>query len=241
MILTEYLKGLVDVLIPRACLCCGKKLSNGKILCKSCECFRQNKAPYCVKCGLSLSKDAHKRICPHCAGKKFYFNCNLSPFLFMPPLSELIYLYKYRGYSFLASIFSEKIIEFIKILGLDMGSFDFISHVPLHARKLREREYNQSFLLAAQLSKYLALPVKDTLTVRRYSHAQVGKDYSKRQMNVKNNYLSEQRIDGKNIVLVDDVFTTGATLSECAKALKEAGAKSIMSLTLAIVNHENNS
>lgn len=228
-------------MIPKVCLGCGKKVSCGQVFCTDCITFRQNIAPYCLKCGVSLTRDVYKKVCSSCKAKKFHFYCNLSPFLFAPPLTDLIYLYKYKGYSFLASIFSRKIIEFINLLEFDLKGFDFISYVPLHKRKLREREYNQSYLLAVQLSKYLNLSLKDSLTVRRYTRAQVGKDYKKRQVNVKNNFIAKERFDNKKIILIDDVFTTGATLSECAKTLKEAGAKSIMSLTLAIVNHENNS
>jgi ComF family protein len=117
--------------------------------------------------------------------------------------------------------------------GIDV---DVIIPVPLHPSRLRAREFNQSLLLADQLSRHLALPVSATNLVR--STATDPQTTLTRQARLQNlrkafEVRSPQSLAGKRILLVDDVFTTGTTLNECAKALRKAGSGPVFALTLA--------
>lgn len=113
---------------------------------------------------------------------------------------------------------------------------DVIIPVPLHPARLRAREFNQSLLLADQLSRHLAKPVSATNLVRTAAtDPQTSLSRQERLRNLRNAFEIRRPPDllGKRILLVDDVFTTGATLNECAKSLRKAGAGPVFALTLA--------
>ena len=127
-------------------------------------------------------------------------------------------------------------IDFIKEYNLPMDSIDFIIPLPLHSRRLREREFNQ----AGILSDYIATEfrkeiVNDNLRRSRYTGTQTELEEEERLLNVRNSFVLDRsdEVEGKNILLVDDVLTTGATCSEAASVLKEAQAKAVFVLTLA--------
>jgi len=234
VILTDYFRGLLNAVIPNACLLCGGKLNSEDFLCQDCLNFDKNIPPFCSKCGLSASVDLKTKICRRCLFTKFHFSRNFSPFLFKEPLSRLIYLFKYEGYSFLGEFFAGTLINFTETLNSPITNYDFITCVPLHKRKLREREYNQSRILAWRLSENFGISFRDVLRVKRYLKSQIVKDYRQRQLDVRGNFSIKGDVKGKNIILLDDVFTTGATVSECSRVLKENGAKNILVITLAI-------
>lgn len=117
---------------------------------------------------------------------------------------------------------------------------DIILAVPLHLRKLIKRKYNQSGLLAHYLAKRSGKKFLANTLIRKINTKSQGHDnIHQRYKNVHNAFLvkNPQAICGKNIVLVDDVYTTGATLNECAKELYKAGAKAVDALTIARVHH----
>jgi ComF family protein len=119
---------------------------------------------------------------------------------------------------------------------IDWQTVDAVVPVPLHPRKKREREFNQSEYLSAALSRHFDRPVlfsqlrrvKDTVT-------QTALDAEQRDRNLRNAFAARQAdiFPGKRLVLVDDVFTTGATLNSCARVLRRAGARSVIALTVA--------
>jgi len=113
---------------------------------------------------------------------------------------------------------------------------DVIIPVPLHPSRLRQRGFNQSALLAQEMSRMLCVPV-DLFSLRkiRATPPQVGLTMKERTKNVKGTFhvINGDHVKGKKVLLVDDVFTTGATISECARALRKAGATSVDVLTLA--------
>jgi len=112
---------------------------------------------------------------------------------------------------------------------------DVIVPVPLHARRLRERGYNQAALLARELGKGVGLPVLENALIRvRDTSPQVDLGAEERRENVRGAFhLPDDRLVGKSVLLVDDVYTTGATLEACSLALKQRGVRAAWALTLA--------
>ena len=147
-------------------------------------------------------------------------------------LREAIHHFKYEGVRALAEPFGEMLEAHWRPHPLPA---DVLVPVPLHARRLRERGYNQSHLLALALAERVSLPVDASMLERtRYTLPQVGLSAQERQENVRDAFasISDAPI-GQRIVLIDDVCTTGATLDACAIALRERGAWTVSALTLA--------
>jgi len=146
-------------------------------------------------------------------------------------LASLIRLFKYEGKVKLGRFLSDLIID--RCLP---PQFDIIVPVPLHSKRLKERGFNQSFLLAHQINKKLSLPViADDLQRIKWTRPQVELDWRERASNVKGAFtlIDNEEIKGKEVLLIDDVYTTGSTVNECARVLKKAGAKKVYVATVA--------
>lgn len=115
----------------------------------------------------------------------------------------------------------------------DAWEADVLGPVPLHRARLRERGYNQAERLAAAISTSTGIPVVEVVARTRLTETQVGLNGPERQANVAGAFTARGRLDGRSIVLIDDVVTTGATLVECARACRAAGASSVRALVLA--------
>ncbi|MEW6542646.1 MAG: ComF family protein [Nitrospirota bacterium] len=150
----------------------------------------------------------------------------------MSPLREAIHLLKYRGKVALAATLGD-------LMGTAMDqlpAFDLLVPVPLHPTRLKEREFNQSLLLADRLNRRLRLPLSyDNLLRVRRTDPQTELTRSARLKNLRRAFAVRRPgdIEGKRILLVDDVLTTGTTVNECAKALRRAGAADVYVYTLA--------
>jgi ComF family protein len=151
-------------------------------------------------------------------------------------IKELIHAFKYKGKGYLGPTLSRLMLEFIQEYSLPMDLIDAIIPVPLHKTRLREREFNQAYILskciAAQFNKKV---LHDQLLRWRYTKPQVDLIPRQRLENVRESFRmhKDNRIKSKNILLVDDVLTTGQTASWAAFALKRAGANIVFVLTLA--------
>jgi ComF family protein len=153
-------------------------------------------------------------------------------FPYLPPLQDAICLFKYRGRVSLAKPLAELMIAALP----HPIEIDLIVPVPLHPSRLREREFNQALLLADRLARHLAKPLVYTSLERMVpSDPQSTLSRKERLKNLRRAFSVRRpgAIEGKRILLIDDVFTTGTTVNECAKALKGAGAEAVSVLTLA--------
>ena len=150
-------------------------------------------------------------------------------------IKECVHLFKYKGYVGLVDIFRDVIVDLIRKNEIQK-EVDLIVPVPVYPAKKRERTYNHAEILATSVSKDLAIPI-DTKNLKKISwtRSQSELDRKRRLENIKGSFLAVDRdvFSGRNILLVDDVYTTGATVNEYAKALLEANAKRVISLTLA--------
>ncbi|MDD4875692.1 MAG: ComF family protein [Dehalococcoidales bacterium] len=223
------LKGIVvDLLFPVWCVCCGKK---GSYICPSCySLFVQLLPPLCPKCGRPQPDNI---ICTRCINEQAEINGIRSPFQFEGLLRQAIHQLKYRNLRALATPMARFLHEFLINNPLPG---DTLVPVPLHQKRIRERGYNQSNLLARELGKLTNLPViSDCLIRKRYAPSQAKTaTANQRYSNVADAfYCQDNRLKDKQILLIDDVSTSGATLNACAAALKAAGVTTVWGLVLA--------
>jgi ComF family protein len=155
----------------------------------------------------------------------------LSTGVFASPLRQAIYNFKYHHVCGLAEPFAERMAAVWVPTGLDA---DLIVPVPLHPSRETERGYNQAALLAMAIAPRLGLPMAGALLARqRMTPSQVSLNWRERRENVSGAFTCCEDTSGLRVVLVDDVCTTGATLEECADALRKCGATSVWGLTVA--------
>jgi len=152
-------------------------------------------------------------------------------------LQKLIHLFKYAKIETLAAPLSRLLL---RALPRDLN-FDHVMAMPMHWRKQWERGFNQAELLAGPIARRFGLKLSGNLRRKRYTKSQAGLDEQERQKNLKGSFSVRRpdRIIGKRILLIDDVFTTGATLRAAAQALKDAGAAHVFVLTLARVDRRS--
>jgi len=151
-------------------------------------------------------------------------------------MQGLIHQFKYSGKDHLGKPLSRLMISFIKEYNLPMEYMDMIIPMPLHRTKIRQREFNQAEVLGNFISQeFNKVLNKDALKRSRFTRTQTELEFGQRHLNVKDSFSvsDEGRIKGKNILLVDDVLTSGATSSEAALNLKKSGANIVFVLTLA--------
>ncbi|MFQ5868413.1 MAG: ComF family protein [Candidatus Zixiibacteriota bacterium] len=229
---------VLDFIYPQRCPVCQVTLSSGReLMCQNCMFrFREKKRllePYCPSCkrqSPSLSDGCG------CEESDQALEAVFSLGVYDEEMKALIENFKYKRKrrlgSFLSEVLSERLLN-----SAEFPRADFIVTVPLHKRKLRERGFNQSEAVAGQLSEKLGIPVlSDSVIRKRNTRTQTGLSREERRKNVKGAFKLTGKVDleGRRLLLVDDVLTTGATMSECARTLKSAGAERIWGATLAV-------
>lgn len=234
-------KLILDALFPIFCLSCHKE---GYWLCESC--FSRIKFldyQLCPACENNITEKGF--LCPACrAFRKSHLDSLIVAVSYEnPAIKALAYNLKYRFVADIAQPLAGLMTQ--AILANNIPVPDFIVPVPLHPRRLRWRGFNQSLLLAHRISEELTpllqIEVLEILLRKKYNRAQMKiKNYEERKENVKDIFALTQSennkaklIRGKNILLIDDIATTGATLEECAKALKLAGVKYVFAAVIA--------
>jgi ComF family protein len=187
-------------------------------------------APFCPRCG---RPQASGIVCPDCWQRPTKIDGVRSPFRFDGAVRKSIHELKYRNLKAISPCLGELLADYLNENPLPG---EVLISVPLHPRRLRERGYNQSALLAKELGKSIDLPVIEACLVRvKQAQPQVrAVDVEQRRRNVADAFVCrDDKVTGKQIILVDDVCTSGATLESCAAALKDRGATSVWGLTLA--------
>jgi ComF family protein len=228
----------LDLVYPHACAGCDRPMGSEKgILCWDCRSsLRMITAPCCSKCGNPLEGRAdHAYSCYHCAGLEPAFDLARSAMRFEGVAAEIIHRFKYRQALWLRDELADWLTACVRVW---YPSFqpDFVCPVPLHRTRARERGYNQSALLASGLARRIGCPFRDDALVRtRATETQTHLTARQRLSNVSQAFKAApaHRLTGRTVLLVDDVMTTGATVSACARALKDAGCGVVCVVTLA--------
>ena len=226
-------KSVLDIVMPPVCYVCGKSCSAQYGLCDACMGgISHIISPYCSKCGMRIKKN--EKLCPECAKKDSYINRGWSCCYYKDTIKDCIHLFKYSGYTGLSDIFGSIMNDFVSKNVSD--SMDTIVPVPIHPSKKRERSYNHSEILAKALSKNQRISLDaDNLIKIKWTRPQSELDKKKRKENIKDTFfvIDKNSFRDKNVLLVDDVYTNGSNINECAKTLVESGASKVYSLTLA--------
>lgn len=228
------LRGLVDLVFPPACQVC--QTPGTFPLCAACRCaFRRIQPPVCQKCGKPLRGPPDLVFtCIPCRHRRLYFAAARAAGIYDGALREAIHALKFGGRRALAASLGALMAD-CAASDERLRSAQLIVPVPLHSRRLRERGFNQSELLAAEVSEHLDLPVASDVLVRRQgTQAQSGLTFEDRRANVRGAFAAVRGIESKMVLLVDDVISTGFTLSECARALRDAGAARVLVVAAAM-------
>jgi ComF family protein len=195
----------------------------------------------CQRCGRpfisAVTVQVEQPLCHLCRRNVYHFDVARSYAPYDDNMVRAVILLKYHALRPLGTWFAERLVEMVAA-NPEAFAADEIVPVPLHESRLRERGYNQVELFAKPLAKRLGLPLRKYLLVRTKPRPEKLKlTRRERWLTVRGAYAMRQaaRIDKVRVLLVDDVFTTGATLDACARALREAGAERVAGLTLARV------
>ena len=214
--MSKFTDWLLDVFFPTKCILCRKPISPGRPrICPVCQAIMPTAA------GLSLKGD-------------FFSQC-VSALHYEGNVKKAIRRYKFHGAQAYASAFGELVAERI-YEDLD-GKYDILTWVPLAPDRLRSRGYDQTKLIARDAARRLCRELVPTLKKRRGVHAQsLTKSKAQRKANIAGAFRvpDPALVQGKRVLLIDDIVTTGSTLSECAKILLMAGAEEVICATLAM-------
>ncbi len=221
---------LDKLLFPPVCLACSQPVdSAAEVLCPDCRAralpIRKN---YCAKCGAPLES----ATCEACSHLAYAFDYARSAYIHKTPTQELVHHLKYDGLTSPAAFFSQALLSIPAAKRL-RGNFDLVTAVPLHRVRQRDRGYNQSELLARRLAAELGLPYANPVLRRVNTRSQTNLSRQARLDNLSGAFVLSRKanIAGKRVIVVDDVFTTGTTVNEVAKALKAGGAARVAVLT----------
>jgi competence protein ComFC len=234
---SDLFRAAVSLLYPATCPTCGKNLRAGKYLCNVCEAkVLRIVAPFCERCSEPFEGSITGAFnCANCAHRTIYFDAAVAAYRSRGIVREIIHEFKYARQTHLRHLIAGWLRAALDDKRLRQISFDLIVPVPLHPARQRERGFNQATLLAESVSAEISLPSRPLLERVRYTTTQTALDRSERMENLHNAFRLRKKADvrGLRVLLIDDVLTTGSTLSECARVLKRAGATSVHAATAA--------
>ena len=234
-----FMRQTVRFLLPNACRACHTPLTDDPIpyFCSSCwSSIAAGSPSRCARCDhpfLSTAATSHSpnHLCRSCRQHPPSYTRAWTLYPYLPPLQDAIRLLKYGGKVSLAKPLARLMIDQLPPL----DTIDLIVPVPLHVDRLREREFNQSLLLADRIGRHLGIPVSCMDLIRtRSSPPQTTLPRNERLKNLRNAFAVPRPniVAGKHVLVIDDVFTTGATVHHCAKTLRKAGSGDVFALTL---------
>lgn len=240
MTIRGYFHAFLDIFYSRSCLHCSSNLNSSHelYLCEDCT----KGIPYignehCIRCGTTLGPHTVSTTegCMTCKGRNLPFSTLTSVTYYEGAMKTLIHKFKYSGQKFLCNPMNTMVLEQEKVKELVLN-IDVIVPVPLHWIKKMRRGFNQAELLARGIQQYSSKPVSvNNLYRAKNTASQTRLSKTQRLVNIRNAFRvhDPKSFQGKRILLVDDVLTTGVTASECSKILRQSGARSVHLLILA--------
>jgi len=233
----EPLRSIASLFYPPNCGVCGAAISNSEYLCSSCHDKAQRIVPpFCAKCSEPFAGAIEGEFtCANCAHRKLEFDAAVSAYRSRGVVRFVILQFKYNRQLHLRHPIAGWLAEAMMDARLRNRAFDLIVPVPLHPARLRERGFNQADLLARMLTQKIGGPVFAALERTRYTTTQTAFDRIDRMENLHNAFRLRKKVSVRElrVLLVDDILTTGSTLSECARVLREAGAGPVYAVTAA--------
>lgn len=224
---------LLKLFIPDFCISCDDV--SFSTLCESCSHkIKHISGSICQVCGRPSGLKHHTSyICYDCVLNPLFFDWHRSLFIYDKPLSDWIYRLKFKYDLVYLKYFGEEILN---RYGSIIKSVDYIIPVPLSKERLKQRGFNQSLELAKYISKKLKVNyLRNDLVKVKNTPNQTDLKKNDRKNNLRGvfQFRSNQNLENKKVLLIDDVFTTGSTLNECSKVLKKEGVKYVFGLTIA--------
>jgi ComF family protein len=209
-VLSRVVTGVLELLAPPSCAACGGKVS-------------ARDEPFCPACALLVEP----LECEPQASSRAVFR-------YGGPVADAVRRLKYEGRSEIARALAAGLVDCASAW---LGQLDVVLPIPLSASKLRARGYNQSALLARELARGLSVTYRPTWLRRtRAGPRQVGQTRAARLAQIRGAFAAGPQVQGKAVLLVDDVRTTGATLAEASRSLSDAGARSVYTIVLALAD-----
>lgn len=234
---SELFQAAVSLLYPATCAICREQVRAGQYLCDRCEGkIVRIVRPFCETCSEPFDGSINTAFsCANCAHRTIHFKAAVAAYRGRGIVRDVIHEFKYNRQIHLRHLVARWLRAALDDERLRGQQFDVLVPVPLHPARQRERGFNQATLLAELLSAHAAIPCRSLLKRIRYTTTQTALDRAERMENLHNAFRLRKNTDvrGLRMLLIDDVLTTGSTLSECARVLKRAGAKSVHAATAA--------
>lgn len=234
---SELFQAAVSLLYPATCAICREQVRAGQYLCDGCEGkIVRIVRPFCETCSEPFDGSINTAFsCANCAHRTIHFKAAVAAYRGRGIVRDVIHEFKYNRQIHLRHLVARWLRAALDDERLRGQQFDVLVPVPLHPARQRERGFNQATLLAELLSAHAAIPCRSLLKRIRYTTTQTALDRAERMENLHNAFRLRKNTDvrGLRMLLIDDVLTTGSTLSECARVLKRAGAKSVHAATAA--------
>lgn len=242
-VLGPWWEGLVDLIYPRLCCVCEVPVEEGWF-CQGCdEALPRVEAPYCGVCGEAYDGAMEREFrCGNCSGRRLEFEFAVAACHAEGAARELIHKFKYERQLALRRALASlmlRVLEEPRLTRENLAEWLLVP-VPLHRSREVEREFNQSWELCQRLSRLTGIPAVKALLRTRETDQQAGLGRAGRLKNLRGAFAMQKSrfwqpktdLRGRRILLVDDVFTTGATASECARVLRrEGGAEKVVVIT----------
>jgi ComF family protein len=222
------LKQSLNRIFPQYCYGCHNKSRRDIALCSDCESDLPWLGHHCCYCSLPIQKQL--KFCGQCAKTKPHYDQVTSAFYYTTPITRWLSLFKFHNTLALSPVFSHCMLKKIP----ESIDADWIIPMPLHRSRLRQRGYNQALLLAQHIQKHRTININHTLASRhKKTKAQMSLNKTKRRQNLHNAFSIHQDVSQKHIIIIDDVMTTGSSINELSRKLKQHGATRVEAWVIA--------
>ena len=240
--MNSTIESLLEILYPEkniCCICgCHDEAIKDKYICAGClSSMRLVEPPLCIKCGKPLSISIKETaICRDCATHQWHFEAARSVFHYENSVRDCLHMLKYNNKPYYHRFFGSAMVSYIRSQCYD--SYDLVTSVPIHKLRMRERGYNQSELLARYVASHIEKPYTEVLrrdidTPKQSSQTRAARLRNLKGAFVPKNKKASNKIKGLKVLLIDDIYTTGATAEECTVVLLQMGAACVYVLTAA--------